>query len=561
MQALLRSAVIGRSHRTWAGTFSCAPDMYLQPSTLEDIQSIVREASRQNTRIMLTGSGHSPSIITMTIPKHQLGASHKGEWIVNLDKFNKPVSMTPAKADGPDAEPSKARYTDVKVEGGMRIFQINEYLKEHGLAIQNLGSISDQSIAGIISTGTHGSSAFHGLVSQQIVSLDVIVGSGQLIHCSETENRDLFRASLLSLGKVGIIAYATIRAVPAYTIHSRQEVVAFDRFVDEIWPTFWTSSEYLRCWWFPYTNRVILWRASKSTKPLSAPRQSWYGTFLGRLFYQCLLWASVKINPRWTPAIEKFVFAKQYGMTETYQVEGAANEAVQESVDGLNMDCLFSQFVDEWSLPLRDGQKALRQIQAKINDAAKSGSYFVHSPIEVRCSNLSTVPEDEASETTQKLTSNVPKYNETTPYVGTIPGNSLAPFLNPSPNDIPYAQPVPGSPKLENLTLYINATMYRPFGYNSPIDFWFRDFEDIVGAVGGKPHWAKNFLGEKTLTSAETREAQKEMGQDGYMRGLAPQVEAWWGDDLKRWKEVRTTYDPENVFMSGEKWAKINGLY
>lgn len=39
----------------------------------------------------------------------------------------------------------------------MSCFELNEYLKNHDLAIQNLGSISDQSIAGLISTGTHGS--------------------------------------------------------------------------------------------------------------------------------------------------------------------------------------------------------------------------------------------------------------------------------------------------------------------------------------------------------------------------------------------------------------------
>ena len=57
------------------------------------------------------------------------------------------------------------------MEAGTRIFELNEYLKRNNLAIQNLGSISDQSIAGLISTGTHGSTQYHGLVSQQVVSV------------------------------------------------------------------------------------------------------------------------------------------------------------------------------------------------------------------------------------------------------------------------------------------------------------------------------------------------------------------------------------------------------
>lgn len=515
--------VAGKPHRTWAGTFFCKPERYIQPGTIEEIQSVVREAHRQRKTIMLTGSGHSPSHLTMT-----------NEWLVNLDKFNQPVKFSPD---------FSGKFTDVTLQAGIRIYEINHLLASNGLAVQNLGSISEQSIAGIISTGTHGATAYHGLVSQQIVDLTLVVASGELIKCSPQEKPDLFRAALLSLGKIGLIAYATIRVVPEYTIHSRQEVISFDRFVKELWPTFWTSSEYLRVWWFPYTNRCILWRANKSTKPLSAPRESWYGTKLGRLFYQSLLWVAVKIFPSLTPSIERFVFDKQYGLTETYDVEGGASEAVQGSVEGLNMDCLFSQFVDEWALPLTNGPEVLYKLRDKILEAAKTKEFYVHAPIEVRCSNLTT------SDSTDHI--NPDDYKSTRDgQCGAIPGNNLSPYLNPAPPR-PYAPGAEGKVTNENLTLYINATMYRPFGFNSPIDKWFRFFEDTVYAVGGKPHWAKNFLGNRVVTTKTT---------DGEMRGLAPQVQEWFGKNLDEWKRVREEYDPDGVFLSGKEWAIINGL-
>lgn len=569
-------------HRTWAGTFQCKPSRYFQPSTIEEIKAIVSLASKTKARIMAVGSGHSPSDLTMGHPAKSLPSTFSpsatglnswvsSEWYVNLDKFNKPIKLESYKNEPKET----ALYTDVTVEAGIRIYQINEYLKENGLALQNLGSISEQSIAGIISTGTHGSSAYHGLVSQQIVDLTVLVAStGKLVKCSETENTDLFRAALLSLGKIGLIVYATIRAIPKFTIHSVQEVIAFDKFlgevpidpskpaddpVNQLWENFWTSSEYLRVWWYPYSNRCILWRANKSTAPLSKPRESWYGTTLGRLFYQSLLWIAVKIWPSCTPMIEKFVFDKQYGLTETYRIPNElessatkADEAVQESVEGLNMDCLFSQFVDEWGVPLKTGKETLFKLREKIFAAAKNGTYYVHVPIEVRCSNLTTVANvSDSPETTKMLISNAENSSDK-PHVGAIPGNSLAPFLNPAPNGIEYAAPIPGKVSNKNLTLYINATMYRPFGFNSPIDKWFREFEDIVDGAGGKPHWAKNFLGrEEPGYIAPT---------DGQMRGLSKQVDEWFGKDLKAWKDTRAKYDPENVFLSGETWAKVNGL-
>lgn len=523
LEIVTKRTVVGKPHKTWAGTFFCKPERYIQPTTIEEIQAVVREAHRQKRTIMLTGSGHSPSHMTMTT-----------EWLVNLDKFNRPVEFKP--------DPS-GKFTDVTLEAGIHIYEINGLMAAHGLAVQNLGSISEQSVAGIISTGTHGSSAFHGLVSQQIVDLTLVVASGELVKCSPQEKPDLFRAASLSLGKIGLIAYATLRTVPAYTIHSKQEVIAFDRFVEELWPTFWTSSEYLRVWWFPYTNRCILWRANKSTKPLSAPRESWYGTPIGRFFYQSLLWIAVKICPSVTPWIETFVFDKQYGLKETYAIEGAASEAVQGSVEGLNMDCLFSQFVDEWNLPLVNGPKVLYQLRDKILEAAKTKEFYVHAPIEVRCSNLTS------SGSTEPI--DPEKYKSTLDgQCGAIPGNNLSPWLNPAPNR-PYAPGIKGHVTNENLTLYINATMYRPFGWNSPVEKWFRFFEDTVYAAGGKHHWAKNFLGNRVVTTKT---------KDGEMRGLEPQMEEWFGKNLSEWKRIREEYDPDGVFMSGRNWAEINGL-
>ncbi|ODQ68280.1 D-arabinono-1,4-lactone oxidase [Nadsonia fulvescens var. elongata DSM 6958] len=517
----LKSASISkRFHQTWANTFRCKPDRYVQPSTIDEIQAVVRQAQKQKRTVMLTGSGHSPSDMTMT-----------SDWVMNLDKFKQAVSFKPHHS---------GKFTDVTVEAGIRIFQLNEILAKRGLAIQNLGSISDQSIAGIISTGTHGASAYHGLVSQQIVNLTIMIASGELITCSPTENPILFRAAMLSLGKLGIIVYATIRTVPSYTIHSCQEVITFDQLF-KLWPTLWTSSEFVRVWWFPYTRKCILWRANKSNKPLSPPRPSWYGTWVGRKFYEALLWFAVNLYPAATPGIEKWVFNQQYGKTVTY--ENGGSEAVQGSVDGLNMDCLFSQFVNEWGMPLSSGLDVLEQLESAINKAALNDEFYVHAPIEVRCSNTTSSGSltDDVEDIIDPNTSDISQK-------GAIPGNNLKPLLDITP-ELSYTANQDEITN-DNLTLYINATMYRPFGFNSPVGKWYRIFEDIVYAVGGKPHWAKNFIG--TLDVEPT--------YDGQMQGLKPTMDEWYGENLQTWKSLRRKYDPDGVFLSGKEWAVRNGL-
>ena len=77
--------------------------------------------------------------------------------------------------------------------------------------------------------------------------------------------------------------------------------------------------------------------------------------------------------PRLTPFVEKFVFGQQYGEVETL---GKGDIAVQNSVEGLNMDCLFSQFVNEWSSPLNSGPEILTELKKIITDASQTGDFL-----------------------------------------------------------------------------------------------------------------------------------------------------------------------------------------
>lgn len=502
---------------------------------------------------MTVGSGHSPSDLTMT-----------SEWLCNLDKMDQILEKKdfygPLKSDSSKQE---VKFVDVTVEAGCRVYQLNEYAKQNELAIQNLGSISEQSIAGLISTGTHGSSKYHGLVCEQLVSLTVMNSAGKPVECSSTNNPELFRAALLSLGKVGIIVKVTLRTIPRYTIKSKQEVINFDTLI-KMWDEIWLEAEFIRIWWFPYTEKCICWRASKSDEPLSEPRSSWYGTAFGRFFYESLLWVAVNVWPRLTPWVESLVFRNQYGTTETI---GKGDVAVQNSVEALNMDCLFSQFVNEWSAPLSSGVETLRALEAEIKTAAKSGAFYVHAPIEVRCSNVTYSNKPFVSDETGEPSLYPPDSwlaRRDRFSAGPIPGNNLRPYLDNSPYGLPYVGKDSNSPlSVENLTLFINATMYRPFGWNSPTRDWYQIFEDIMTKAGGKPHWAKNFLGLQGshVTIKDTEHQVKFGGKSFYsMLGFDPVMREWFGKDLEAFNTVRREMDPEGVFLSGKEWMVRNGL-
>jgi Delta24-sterol reductase len=62
--------------------------------------------------------------------------------------------------------------------------------------------------------GIEGSSHKYGLFNDIVESVDVIVGTGQVIHCSRTENTDLFFALPWSYGGIGFAVMVELRVIP-----------------------------------------------------------------------------------------------------------------------------------------------------------------------------------------------------------------------------------------------------------------------------------------------------------------------------------------------------------
>lgn len=196
--------------KNWAGIYSAKPERYFQPSSIDEVVELVKSARLAEKSLVTVGSGHSPSNMCVT-----------DEWLVNLDRLDKVQKFV---------EYSELHYADVTVDAGMRLYQLNEFLGAKGYSIQNLGSISEQSVAGIISTGSHGSSPYHGLISSQYVNLTIVNGKGELKFLDAENDPEVFKAALLSVGKIGIIVSATIRVVPGFNIKSTQEVITLKTF-------------------------------------------------------------------------------------------------------------------------------------------------------------------------------------------------------------------------------------------------------------------------------------------------------------------------------------------
>lgn len=446
-------------HRTWAKTFFSRPELYIQPQSIEEIQKVVTLARRCRRRLVTVGSGHSPSDLTCT-----------SSWLVNLDNFNRVLHV-------------EHETGVVTVEAGIRLRDLGKELEKRGLTLSNLGSIDSQSVAGVIATGTHGSSLQHGLISECILSLSLVLANGQLVRCSAINNPSLFRAALVSLGALGIVVEVTIQTEPAFNVAWRQSRQNLSTVLAKWSSGLWTSHEFVRVWWLPYAKSAIVWHADKTDLPLRPPPKTFYGEGLGNTIYYNLL-AIANYFPTLLPWVEWLVFGLQYGFGAGAKV----TEAVEPAREGLLMDCLYSQFVNEWALPIEKGPEAITRLSAWLHgdlDTAQipfpPDGVWVHSPVEVRVSD-------------------------------TTLNRNPRPFLDQTCHDGP--------------TVYLNATLYRPYLRDPPcVNRYYEAFEWLMRQLGGKPHWAKNF-----------RACPHELGQ-------------WYGKDMDEWLCVRKEVDPDGMFL------------
>lgn len=446
-------------HHTWAKTYHSFPELYIQPQSIEEIRKTVNLARRCRRRLVAVGCGHSPSDLTCT-----------SSWMVNLDRYNQILGID--------------RNTKVVVmQAGIRLYDLIAHLKENGLAMPNIGSIDNQSIAGALATATHGSSTRHGILSQSVLSLKIMLANGHELSCSADENQDLFRAALISLGALGIVTEVTFQAVAAFKLQWSQSLHPLEEIIGDWENGLWTRTEFTRIWWLPYKKKAVKWTGDKTDEDIRPPPSAWWTGALGFHTYHTLLYLSTWF-PRILPALERFVLNVQYG----FRHDGDHTTAVQEGHAGLLMNCLYSQFVNEWAIPLAKGPEALTRLSAWFHGDDETAQIpydldgiYVHAPIEVRVTDTST-------------------NSEPRPYLDNT---------------------VPDGP-----TLYLNATLYRPYGTDPPCrERYYEAFEWLMKELGGRPHWAKNF---SSVTKDE-------------FHGMYP--------EMKNWLRVRSEVDPDGIFV------------
>jgi FAD-linked oxidoreductase len=180
--------------RNWSGHLTANPLGRIAPNNEDELVSALRST---NGAIRPVGSGHSFSPLVPT----------DGHLLV-LDNLTGLVSH--------DADKMTA-----ELFAGTRLSDAGRLLNSIGQAMFNLPDIDRQTLAGAISTATHGTGRDLKSLSGYVQSLRLVTPSGDVLDLDAENHSDLFHAARVSLGSLGIITRVGFRNREPFKLRSR----------------------------------------------------------------------------------------------------------------------------------------------------------------------------------------------------------------------------------------------------------------------------------------------------------------------------------------------------
>ncbi|HZB06662.1 MAG TPA: D-arabinono-1,4-lactone oxidase [Thermoleophilaceae bacterium] len=221
----------------WAREQRCAPERIERPNSEAELVEAVTRADR----VTVAGSGHSFTDIACT-----------DGVMVDMSSMNRVLAV-----DG----------DEVTVQAGITLHDLGEELRSRELAMENQGDVDPQTLAGAISTATHGTGGRFGNLSSQVVGVRLVDGTGEV---RELREGDELRAARVSLGALGALAAVTLRCVPAFTIHRLDEPQPLDDVLPRL-DELVDGNDHWEAFVMPYTRRAWTLTSERTDRPPEPP--------------------------------------------------------------------------------------------------------------------------------------------------------------------------------------------------------------------------------------------------------------------------------------------------
>jgi L-gulono-1,4-lactone dehydrogenase len=218
--------------RSWSGRVTATPAAIARPSSVAEVQETVRRAAERGLRVRPVGSGHSFTPLAWT-----------DGVLVDLARLRGLVGVDAAAGV-------------VRLRAGTPLHEVPALLAPHGLAMENLGDIDRQTIAGAVSTGTHGTGARFGGLASRVVGATLVLADGGVLRVGQDASPELVPAVALSLGALGILVEVELACVPAFLLHAVERPEPFEAVSGALDARF-AGADHFECYWWPHTATVM----------------------------------------------------------------------------------------------------------------------------------------------------------------------------------------------------------------------------------------------------------------------------------------------------------------
>jgi alditol oxidase len=174
--------------KNWAGNIEYSTDNVHYPKSLDEVKSIVKKCKK----LRALGSKHSFNRVADSID-NQISLEHLNK-VISLDEMNHTVT----------------------VEGGIKYGELAPYLHQRGYALQNLASLPHITVAGAVTTATHGSGVKVGNLATAVSGIEFIDAEGEEIQLTRKDNREEFNGAVVAIGGMGIVTKLTLDLLPSF---------------------------------------------------------------------------------------------------------------------------------------------------------------------------------------------------------------------------------------------------------------------------------------------------------------------------------------------------------
>ena len=331
--------------RNWAGNQVAHPQSIESPRNLGDLAAIVAEASSRGQKIKAVGSGHSFTSAAATDGR-----------MIRLENLSG-ISHV-------DRETCQ-----VTVGAGTLLSDLNSLLHSEGLALANLGDIAYQTVAGAISTSTHGTGTTLTGLAGQVTAMTLVAGDGRVVECSSRVNADVFDVGRVSVGALGVIAEYTLQVVPSFRLRAMEQPMKLDDVLDNIHELA-VEHDHFEFFWIPHTRWALTKRNNRTDDELQPlPRvKGWVEkTFMENYAFGALCRLG-RARPSLIPRLA------------TALPSSGSREYVDQSYKIFASRRIVRFYEMEHALPVEHVAPALRDIRSMI----ERKGYLLNFPVEVR---------------------------------------------------------------------------------------------------------------------------------------------------------------------------------